>query len=72
MSIFKSLKTCDKENKKEISPVDCKKLDPSQSLTYSGGSINPKNYYTRKEIDAKGFLTKETDPTVPDHVKGIT
>ena len=31
--------------------------------------FNPSNYYTKTEIDNKGYLTTETDPTVPSWAK---
>lgn len=34
--------------------------------------FNASNYYTKAEIDNAGYLTQESDPTVPSHVKGIT
>lgn len=34
--------------------------------------FNASNYYTKAEIDNAGYLTSETDPTVPSHVKSIT
>lgn len=34
--------------------------------------FNASNYYTKEEIDNAGYLTQESDPTVPSHVKGIT
>ena len=34
--------------------------------------FNASNYYTKAEIDQAGYLTQESDPTVPSHVKGIT
>ena len=34
--------------------------------------FNASNYYTKADIDNAGYLTSETDPTVPSHVKGIT
>lgn len=34
--------------------------------------FNASNYYTKAEIDNAGYLTQESDPTVPSHVKSIT
>lgn len=34
--------------------------------------FNASNYYTKADIDNAGYLTQESDPTVPSHVKGIT
>lgn len=34
--------------------------------------FNASNYYTKAEIDQAGYLTQESDPTVPSHVKSIT
>ena len=39
-----------------------------------GAQKNPdlSAYVTKTELNSKGYLTKETDPTVPTHVKSIT
>lgn len=31
--------------------------------------VDLSNYYTKQQIDSKGYLTKETDPTVPEWAK---
>jgi len=36
------------------------------------GSVNLTDYYTKQQIDSKGYITAETDPTVPSWAKQTT
>lgn len=46
----------------------------TSQLTNDKGYISsiPSEYITEKELDSKGYLTSESDPTVPSYVKNIT
>lgn len=44
------------------------KLEVDDKIAGSG-SVDLTDYYTKQEIEGKGYLTTETDPTVPDWAK---
>ena len=56
-----------KEEKADKSDTYTKK-EIDDKIAGSGGA-DLTNYYTKQEIEGKGYLTTETDPTVPDWAK---
>lgn len=61
-------------NANNITKVEEKIPTNVSQLTNDKGYISsiPDEYITESELNSKGYLTSESDPTVPSHVKSIT